>query len=100
MRLAEEGEDEIPRSLASDTLEIVGHGGIPLVSTRENDIRPEQLLDGGDHNDDTSLQFRRQFARRGIGRNDVLPRDRLHNMIVTGGFRRPTPKKWQSTQNE
>jgi hypothetical protein len=51
-------------------------------------------MDAGDHHEDTSDAYRRQFMRRGLGRGDVLPRDRLLGMVVSGGFKRPTPKKW------
>jgi hypothetical protein len=100
MRLAEnfDEQEQIPCNLACDTLEIVAHGGIPLVRTRENDSRPEQLLDFGNHNDDTSLEYRRQFVRRGLGRNDVMPRERRHDMVIQGGFKRPTPNETIVTQ--
>jgi hypothetical protein len=93
----EQQQDVIPRSLAADSLEIVGHGGIPLIRTRENQQRPEQLLDAGNHNDDTSFELQRSFSRHGLGRREILPRERLHDMVASGGFKRPTPKKWQSS---
>jgi hypothetical protein len=33
---------------------------------------------------------------------DVLPREKLHDIVAKGGYKRPTPKKWQkyySTSN-
>jgi hypothetical protein len=85
--------------LAADALEILGNGGVPLVSTANNESRPEQLLDVGAHNDDTSEYLWRQFMRRGMGKIDVLPREYLHAKIVDGGYKRPTPKRWQCSGN-
>jgi hypothetical protein len=72
------------------------NGAVTLEETANNRTSPKELLHGGHHNDDTSRRaFRRHFERRGVRRNNVLPRERLHKMIVDGGFKRPTPKKWQ-----
>jgi DDE superfamily endonuclease len=86
---------DIPEALAADRLEILQNGGVDLQRTSDNDMSPEELLHGGEHHEDTSLAFRRQFVKRGMNKNDVLPRERLHDIVANGGFTRPTPKKWQ-----
>jgi DDE superfamily endonuclease len=90
---------EVPTALAADTLEIVSNGGIPLIRTSENESRPEQLLDVGAHNDDTSAFCHRQFAKHGMGKNDEVPREYLHAKIVQGGYQRPPPKRWRSSKS-
>jgi hypothetical protein len=42
------GIEEVPTSLvASDTLEIMAHGGVALEATVDNAVSPEELLHGG-----------------------------------------------------
>jgi DDE superfamily endonuclease len=100
-RIAGKEDTCIPRALASDTLQIMTNGGLSAAtSNKDFETGEEQLaqdfVGGGHHNEDTSLPFRRQFERRSLGRNEVLPRERLHKHIADGGFKRPTPKKWQT----
>ena len=82
-------EDEVPHPLARDALNIAGNGGIMLNA----DDRPEEFLDAGFHNDDTTEAFRRQFNRR--GRNDALPREELLEIVISKGLERPRPKQWK-----
>ena len=86
--------DDIPESLALDRLEIITNGGVVLERTLDNDASPEELLHGGEHHEDTTLPYRRQFVRRSMDKGDPLPRDLLHAIVKNGGFKRPTPKKW------
>ena len=86
----------IPRSLAADNLEVQAAGGISLSTSSDgmNEVAPLELLNGGQHHDDTEDKERRAFQRRGMTKDDVLPRDCLHAMVIDGGFKRPTPQKW------
>jgi hypothetical protein len=88
-------DSDIPAAMASDSLENIANGGVALEDTGTNRLSPEELLNGGHHNEDTTRAFRRQFERRGMHRDEELPRDRLHKIIVDGGFKGPTPKRWQ-----
>jgi hypothetical protein len=53
----------------------------------------EEFLHGGEHHDDTTRAFRKQFTRR--RKNETFPRDKLLDVVDKGGHRRPTPKRWQ-----
>jgi hypothetical protein len=76
--------------LASDTMEILAHGGIAL----DNSCTPEGLLHGGEHHEDTTRSFRQNFGRNTLLASSCLPRDKLVAMIERNGFERPTPKSW------
>jgi hypothetical protein len=79
------------------------NGAVPLVSTRDsqssgnnNDVIPEQLMDGGHHFDDIggiSGRYNRQRRYNYISRvnGSPLPRERLHSHIESIGLTRPTP---------
>ena len=92
--IAKVGMYEVPPPLAIDSLEIVATGGVTFQSTSNNQNCPSELLDGGEHHDDTGEAYRRQFSRRNLG-NKQLPRALLLAKVEAGGFKRPTPKKWQ-----
>ena len=87
----------VPQLLAEDLLEIGSLGGVPIEFRSHgeglnNENSPEQLLHGGEHNDDTSQLYRKQYARSALAhsRDSRLPRDRLHEDIVAAGnFERP-----------
>ena len=75
------------------------NGGVPLVApagdSTNQDVIPEQLLDGGNHFDDVGGHAgRRNMQRRYnyISATDgvPLPRDRLHSHIADIGVTRPT----------
>jgi hypothetical protein len=53
---------QVPLSLPSDNVEILTHGGISIVATEENNWSPEEILHGGEHDDDTTDQYRRQVS--------------------------------------
>jgi hypothetical protein len=80
---------QVVKPLASDSLEILAHGGISLDEMTNG---PEPLLHGGDHFDDTSRTTRQQFRRGGGG--GVCQRDRIVRSIAKNGLERPTPKAW------
>ena len=81
-------------ALAADTLAIRSNGGFFTVATESNPNSPEELLHGGEHNDDTEKAVRLAHARRGLGRKSKTPRDLLLRIIEDGGYERPTPKHW------
>jgi hypothetical protein len=87
----EQRGSKILTPLASDAMEVLAHGGGGFVEGH----CPEELLGGGDHNDDTTAVFRRNFGRNLILDDGiVLPRDKLLKLIEDGGFKRPCPKGW------
>ena len=91
----EDRKNRLLTPLASDSMEILAHGGVPLDA---GDVAPEQLLHGGEHHDDTSLVFRQNFARIGMTANKTsscLPRNLIVANLKRNGFKRPTPKVWQ-----
>jgi hypothetical protein len=91
---SDEEEEIVPESTAVDLIEIAAHGGIRVQATG-GDYVPEDLMGSGHHNDDTSRAQRRLYSRSGlgVGRSETLPRDKLHRVVVSGGFHRPEPKK-------
>ena len=97
--LSEEDVDDIPPPTARDAMEIAGNGGVPLEPVdernRSHEASPEQLLHGGEHFDDTTPQFRRQFERRNINtRGGFVPRDKLLDIVIKGGYKRKLPQSW------
>lgn len=87
-------EDTLPPTM-QDHLEMELAGAIPLEVTRDNTASPNQLLHGGDHFDDIDRNQRRQEERLHRRNSGMLPRDKMHEKILEGGFMRPTPKEWQ-----
>jgi hypothetical protein len=88
------GKDRLLQPLASDNLEILAHGGLPV---DENRVCPGDLLDSGDHHEDTNRAYRQAFVRNTmVDGNNELPRDRLLRMIEHGEFKRPFPNHWSS----
>jgi hypothetical protein len=83
-------EKKLLSPLASDTIEIMSHGGIALEGA--STTGPSELLGGGDHHDDTSRAYRQQYRRRSCV--VACPRDRIVRSIETSGMERPTPKAW------
>jgi hypothetical protein len=79
----------LSKPLASDSLEIMAHGGIE-VSDMVNG--PEPLLHGGDHNDDTTATLRQQYRR--VAGGGGCQRDAIVRSIAKSGYERPTPKAW------
>jgi DDE superfamily endonuclease len=88
------GKDRLLQPLAYDNLEILAHGGLP---DDENRGCPSDLLDSGDHHQDTNRAYRQAFVRNTmVNRNNELPRDQLLRMIEHGEFKRPLPNQWKS----
>lgn len=75
--------------LPADSAEIIANGGLQM----EGAEGPEELLHGGEHNDDHSKRYRQEFGRTGHGDRDAL-RDSVLRHIEKHGFERPTPKAW------
>ena len=74
------------------------NGAVPLVEPGDSDqdLIPQQLLDGGNHFDDVggyAGRYNMQRRYNYISETDgvLLPRDRLHSYISSIGFTRPTP---------
>ena len=84
----------VEKLLCADLVEIRSAGGISLDTSEDNMEVPRALLGGGEHFDDVLPEDRRQFARRGLGRNGRTPRDLMLKHVADGGFVRPTPKHW------
>ena len=85
--------------LASDAMEVLAHGGFAIEGHC-----PEELLGAGDHNDDTTAAFRRNFGRNPIlnaaNANNALPRDKLLKVIEDGAYKRPCPKRWEKLASD
>lgn len=83
-------------SLASDTAEIVVHGGIPLERQAEglNDKSPEQLLHGGEHFIDVPRSHLQYIQRQEQAAAGLLPRTSLYQTVLELGLKRPKPKEW------
>jgi hypothetical protein len=85
--------------LSEDFANIAAEGAVPLVRHRDgqNDNSPEQLLNGGHHYDDVDRNMRRQLERqsRRVSDDGLLPRDRLHQIIIDKDMKRPTPMSWK-----
>ena len=89
---------------AQDYAYMLARGCVPLVHTRQVDAEPtnvrvpSQLLDGGEHFDGTTYTMRRHMTRqsnRGLeGASSILPRERMHAIVVEKGLKRPTPIRW------
>ncbi len=89
-------------STAADEFQNEASGAVPLVETQQhselgtNAATPRQLLDGGHHFDDIGLcgRYNRQQRYNYISTaaGILLPRDRLHSLVVETGVTRPTPQ--------
>jgi hypothetical protein len=87
--------------IASDEWQHELNGAVPLVTVRDlsagnNDVVPEQLMDGGNHFDDIGGmggRYNRQRRYNYVSRVEgiPLPRERLHSHIEGIGLTRPTP---------
>lgn len=99
-RLRKKEVEVVVAPVAADNLDIVANGGISLVATSDNTDSPEEFLNGGEHWEDTSETYRKQFARRGLEDPSArLPREHLLGLVEAGGFKRPRPKGWASKKN-
>jgi hypothetical protein len=87
--------------IASDEWQHEVNGAVPLFTVRDssrgnNDVVPEQFMDGGHHFDDIGGmggRYNRQRRYNYISRveGSPLPRERLHSHIECIGLTRPTP---------
>jgi DDE superfamily endonuclease len=84
------GDHLIARPLEADERECFVHGGLDP----NTDQFPGEILNGGDHHDDTSRIFRQNFGRVGQTPSSVLPRDRLVKLVEDLGLKRPLPPTW------
>ena len=81
-----EEEDLVP--LASDNLNITLNAGTSV----GKDSRPTELLHGGEHFDDVPDRNARAWRRVG----ESLPHEIMCDHVRRHGLKRPTPRKWQS----
>ena len=86
-----EGSEQPLSALAQDLFAIASEGGVPFEVSR--DLSPEQILHGGEHFDDLPRDLRRQTER--LERDEVLPRDVLHNLVELKSLTRPLPSEWR-----
>ena len=76
--------------LASDAVEIAANGGIPL-----NNESPEQLLHGGEHFDDVTINMRRSVQYRARKETSgKLPQEIMLESVVRQQLKRPEPLQW------
>lgn len=83
----------LPDPIATDAVEALAHGIIQCYTDTTNAIIPEDLLGGGDHQEDTTRQYRQAFRRRNQN-GEELPREIILKMITWKRLCRPTPKRW------
>jgi hypothetical protein len=85
-----------PPGLALDNSEIATHGGIRLVRHTMNEMSPDELLHGGEHYDDVDRNLRRVLKRQAArDSKDMLPREKLHDVVSSKQLRRPPPESWR-----
>jgi DDE superfamily endonuclease len=98
------GSFNIASHLAADSTKIACRGGVPLERRQDRDLPsyvqrlPEQLLHGGEHHQDTERRDRRSKERtaRNLAVDGQLPRDILHQVVVSKQLQRPEPNKWHN----
>ena len=89
---------------AEDYANMLANGCVPLeVAGHADRVAttvgvPRQLLDGGEHFDGTTSTMRRHMLRlstRGLHHVSlILPREKMHAVVVEKGLKRPTPIRW------
>jgi hypothetical protein len=94
------GSHELAPPLAADAVEISAHGAIQLRRREGGHLAPEALLDGGEHHDDTVRKDLRQIERKARGNcpDGKLPRDIMHEIVVSKGLKRPEPNQWKNRE--
>ena len=77
-------------SASLDEANITLRGGI----TMDEDERPDQLLDGGNHRDDIDRWNVRRITSetRNPQRNAILPRDDMLEIVINSPHGRPSPR--------
>jgi hypothetical protein len=94
MKSGEVPSSPLAASLATDNLAIVLHGGI-----NGDDVlgRPDELWDGGEHFNDISPSQRCIIARAAVRSldGDVLPREKLLDVVVSKDLKLPLPPSWK-----
>lgn len=97
-RTSSQSESDVAPPLDSDYFNLLSEGAIPLERdpTGHNNNSPEQLLRGGEHFDSVPRDMRRRIlnAEAALARDSVLPRDKLHSVVVEKNLKRPTPIRW------
>jgi DDE superfamily endonuclease len=90
-RASDERDKPLAAPLPADADEVLAQGGFGCDGNGA-----DALLDGGNHNDDTTRPYRDSFVRNSIfDPQEISPRDRLLKMVEDGGFLRPLPKSWE-----
>jgi hypothetical protein len=86
----------IPPVTEADDLAISLRGGVPLqMSAAAGMALPRQLLGGGHHFADMNRSARRvresEARQHAQENNELLPRERLHNLVQAAKLSRPVP---------
>ena len=80
---------DAPSLLATDKVNIAMNSNVELVHHEDNLLSPDALLHGGEHFNDVGPSFLRQLRRNKNESFNLEPRQKLVNMVINGGFRRP-----------
>ena len=75
--------------LVQDQLHITVNSHLDLSETHDNPHSPQGILHGGAHFDDVGPSTLRALRRSETERENQNARDKLHRMVVDGGYRRP-----------
>ena len=75
--------------LAQDEVNISSVSHIELRRNPNNTHSPDGILNGGEHFDDIGENELRRIRRTERETNNVVPRQRLHNMVLDKGLCRP-----------
>ena len=76
--------------LAQDEVNITLVSHLELSHSPENTHSPDGILHGGEHFDDIGQAQMRTIRRRERERENLIPRQRLHNMVLDKGLCRPS----------
>ena len=80
--------------LAQDNCEIESNGEVALLEQEGNVMSPDQLLHGGEHQDDVNRHIRAGIERLAAV-DQQLPCDKLHDVVLSKQLRRPPPQGWR-----
>ena len=75
--------------LAQDQVHITVNSHIELAETEDNPHSPQGILHGGEHFDDVGQSTLRALRRSETEEANTCARDKLHRMVVDGGYKRP-----------
>jgi DDE superfamily endonuclease len=79
----DQNEGRALESTNIDEFELMLRGAVPF----DQQGNPRQLVGAGEHFNDTDRNFRRQIQKKTP--KTTLPRDHLHQIVITKDFRRP-----------